>query len=176
MATKTSSKTASRKPAPKAFGAARKTTAAPKPAAAPKSKVPKKESKSDVPHGSVAATAASKSRGLPAEKSEAVSGTALGHEVESVSLIDRKKPRKKTEDGEPKTRRDVLPPISRIRASLEATAAPPKPSASEAPPTQAPPTEASGTVTAGPAVGAPSDEAEAASQKVILIKPPIIVK
>src|SRR6266487_489383 len=175
MATKTSSKTASRKPAPKAFGAAPKTTAAPKPAAAPKSKVPKKESKSDVPHGSVAATAASKSRGLPAEKSEAVSGTALGHEVESVSLIDRKKPRKKTEDGEPKTRRDVLPPISRIRASLEATTAPPKPAA---PIEATPPTPAPSAIAVDTAVPAatPPGEAEAAPQKIILIKPPIVVK
>src|SRR6266446_7221932 len=60
MATKTSSKTASRKPA--APAAARKTTAAHKPAAAPKSKVPKKELKSEVTRGSAAATAASKSR------------------------------------------------------------------------------------------------------------------
>jgi len=175
MATKTSSKTASRKPAPKAFGAARKSAAAPKPAAPPKSKVPKKESKSDVPQGNVAATAASKSRGLPTQKSEAASVPALGHEVESVSLIDRKKTRKKSEDGEPKTRRDVLPPISRIRASLEATAAPPKPAApvEATPPAPAPSAIAADTA-APPA--APAGEAEAAPQKIILIKPPIIVK
>ncbi|MGZ5002478.1 MAG: translation initiation factor IF-2 [Chthoniobacterales bacterium] len=63
-----------------------------------------------------------------------------------------------------------------MRASLEATASPPKPGASEAPPAQAPPTEAPGAVAAGPVVGAPSDEAEAGSQKIILIKPTIIVK
>ena len=175
MATKTSSKTASRKPA--AHAAERKTTAAHKPSAAPKSKIPKKEVKSDIPRGSAAATGASKSGVIPPQESEPRSAPARTHEVESVSLIDRKKSRKKTEDTEPKTRRDVLPPISRIRASVEATAAPSKPGASEAPPAQAPPTEAPGTVTAGPVVGAPSDEAvEAASQKVILIKPPIIVK
>jgi translation initiation factor IF-2 len=175
MATKTSSKTASRKPAPKAFGATRKTAAAPKPAAAPKSKVPKKESKSGVPQGSVAATAASKSRGLPAQESEPVSAPALGHEVESVSLIDRKKPRKKTEDGEPKTRRDVLPPISRIRASLEATVAPAKPAAPvEATPAAPAPSAIAADTAAPPA--APPGEAEAAQQKIILIKPPIIVK
>src|SRR5437867_5363650 len=174
MATKTGSKTASRKPA--AHAAARKTTAADKPVAAGKSRVPKKESKRDVAPASAHATSAGKSRVISPKQSEPRSAPPPGHEVESVSLIDRKRPRRKIEEGEPKTRRDVLPPISRIRASLEATAAPPKPSASEAPRTQAPPTEASGTVTAGPVVGAPSDEAEAASQKVILIKPPIIVK
>jgi translation initiation factor IF-2 len=173
MATKTSSKTASRKRA--APAAARKTTAVPKPAAAPKSKVPKKESKSDVAHGSVAATTASKSRGLPTQESEAVTVPAPGHEVESVSLIDRKKPRKKTEDGDPKTRRDVLPPISRIRASLEATAVPPKPAA---PVEVTPPAPAPSAVAADTAVpaGTPPGEAEAAQQKIILIKPPIVVK
>src|SRR5438552_6497955 len=174
MATKTSSKTASRKPAARA--AERKTTAAHKPAAAPKSKITRKEVKGDIPRGSAAAAGASKSGVIPPQEAEPRSGPAPTHEVESVSLIDRKKSRKKTEDAEPKTRRDVLPPISRIRASLEATAAPPKPGASEAPPAQAPPTEAPGTVTAGPVVGAPSDEAEAGSQKIILIKPPIMVR
>src|SRR5437773_1214445 len=173
MATKTSSKTATRKPA--AHAAVRKTTTAHKPAAAPKSKIPKKEVKSDSPRGSAAATGASKSGVIPPQESEPRSAPARPPEVESVSLIDRKKSRKKSEDAEAKTRSDVLPPISRIRASLEATAAPPKPAASKASPAQAPPTEAPSTA-AGPVVGAPSDEAEAASQKVILIKPPIIVK
>src|SRR5207249_10420612 len=173
MATKTSSKTATRKPA--AHAAVRKTTTAHKPAAAPKSKIPKKEVKSDSPRGSAAATGASKSGVIPPQESEPRSAPARPPEVESVSLIDRKKSRKKSEDAEPKTRRDVLPPISRIRASLEATAAPPKPAAPKASPAQAPPTEAPGTA-AGPVVGAPSAEAEAASQKVIPIKPPIIVK
>src|SRR5439155_19722676 len=143
---------------------------------APKSKIPKREVKSDIPRRSAAATGAGKSGVIPPQESEPRSAPACTHEAESISLIDRKKSRKKTENAEPKTRRDVLPPISRIRASLEATAAPPKLGASEAPPAEAPPTEAPSTMTAGPAVGAPSDEAEAASQKVILIKPPIIVK
>jgi translation initiation factor IF-2 len=169
MATKTSSKTASRKPA--APAAARKTTAAHKPAAAPKSKVPKKELKSEVTRGSAAATAASKSRVVTSQESEPRSAPPLEHEVESVSLIDRKKTRKKTEEGEPKARRNVLPPISRIRASLEATATPAKPAEPvEAAPAQTPPTQA--LAEALP----PSAEAEAAPQKVILIKPPIIVK
>src|SRR5882724_12526983 len=169
MARKTGSKTANRKPA--AHAAARKTTAAAKPLAAPKSKAPKKELKRDVAPASAAATAAGKSRVISPRESESRSAPAPGQEVESVSLIDRKKSRKKTEDAEPKTKRDVLPPISRIRASLEATVAPSTPAPPvEAAPAQTAPAEA-------PAEAAiPSAEAEAALQKVILIKPPIIVK
>jgi translation initiation factor IF-2 len=168
MATKTSSKTASHKPA--AHAAARKTTAH-KPAAAAKSKVPKQELKSDAEAASAAASAASKSRVISPQESEPRSAPAPEHEVESVSLIDRKKPHKKTGEGEPKTKRDVLPPISRIRASLGATAAPPKPAVPvEAAPAQTPATQA-------PAEPMPpSPEAEAVPQNVILIKPPIIVK
>jgi translation initiation factor IF-2 len=117
---------------------------------------------------------------VPPQKTEPRPVPAPGHEVESVSLIDRKKTRKKAEDGEPKTRRDVLPPISRIRASLQATFPPAKAAApAEAAPAQAPPTHAPGAIaadTAAPAQAAPSAEAEAAPQNVILIKPPIVVK
>ena len=168
MATKTSSKTASRKPA--ADATAHKTTAH-KPVAAAKSKVPKQELKSDAAPASAARSAADKSRKASPQASEPRSAPAPEHEVESVSLIDRKKPRKKSGEGQPKTRRDVLPPISRIRASLGAAAVPPKPATpAEAPPAQTPPTQAP--VEAKP----PSAEAEAVSQNVILIKPPIIVK
>src|SRR6266545_415754 len=145
MATKTGSKTASRKPA--AHAAARKATAADKPVAAGKSRVPKKESKRDVAPASAHATSAGKSRVISPKQSEPRSAPPPGHEVESVSLIDRKKPRKKTEESEPKT-----------AAPVEAEPAQP-------PLTQAPAEEAP-----------PSAEAEAVSQKVILIKPPIIVK
>jgi translation initiation factor IF-2 len=158
MATKTSSKTAARKPA------ARKTAALQKPAAAPASKVPKKRLKTDAePSFTTVAPQ---------------TAPAVRHEAESVSLIDKKKPRKKAEDGEVKTKRDVLPPISRIRASLEAPAAVPKPAtpakteAAPPPPKEAPGVIADGTTAAAP----PAPEAEAETQKVILIKPPIVVK
>ncbi len=179
MATKTSSKTATRKPAPKQFGAARKTTAR-KPVAAPKTKVLKKELKEDAAPEHPHAAAAAKSRTLP-PKPEPRTTPAPSHEHESVSLIDRKKPRKKAEDSEVKTKRDVLPPISRIRASLEATAVHPKPTLpAKSAPVQAPPTQAPDVVTTdiapkAPEVAAPS-EAEVAPQKIILIKPPIVVK
>jgi translation initiation factor IF-2 len=162
MATKTSSKTATRKPAAQAVG--RKTAAIEKPVAPSKTKIPKKQPADESAPVASPAGAPAQSRAHP-------------HETESVSLIDRKKPRKKAEDGEPKTKRAVLPPISRIRASLETPASAVKAStpAEAAPPvTQAPAVTAA--EPAAPDAEAPSVEAEAPAQKVILIKPPIIVK
>ena len=164
MATKTSSKTATRKPA------ARKTTTAHKPADAPEPKLPKKKLKDDV--APVHADAA---------RTESHAAPAPSREAESVSLIDRKKPRKKAEGGEVKAKRDVLPPISRIRASLETPVTPSKPAALEKTELQQSlPPQASGTAaedtTAPAAVAAPTAEVEAEPQKVILIKPPIVVK
>src|SRR4249919_2285111 len=156
MATKTSSKTATRKPAASAAG--RKTTAAEKPAdVAPKAKVPRKGS------AALAEPAASATQqGQPEQ--------ATPH-PETVSLIDRKRPVKKSQEGETKTKRTVLPPISRIRASLEASSKPPPahvPSPEPPPvePAEQPPAEVALTadVEAGPL------------QKVLLIKPPIVVK
>src|ERR1700736_1332924 len=90
--------------------------------------------------------------------------------VESVSLIDKKHPQKKVADGEVKKKTTVLPPISRIRESLATTSAPTpaKPKAPEPP--------APTSITDGAAPAAAPAEAEAPSQKVIHIKPPIIVK
>src|SRR5947209_6778806 len=179
MATKTSSKTATRKPAPKAFGAARKITAR-KQVAEPKTKVLKKEPKRDVAPEHPQAAAPAKSRTLP-PKAEPRSTPPPSREAESVSLIDRKRPRKKTEGGEVKTKREVLPPISRIRASLEAPAAPPKPATPAKPASEelisTPPSGKIAADTTAPAVAPPpSAEAEAPPAKIILIKPPIIVK
>jgi translation initiation factor IF-2 len=167
MATKTSSKTATRKPA------ARETPAARKPAAAAKTKLPKQKLKDNV-------ALAAKPRTPAPSKSAPETARPPSREAESVSLIDRKKPSKKTEDGEAKPKRAVLPPISRIRASFETPPTPSKP----APPTPAPPPEpiapeapAVADQKASPeTIGEPSAEAEAAAQKVILIKPPIVVK
>jgi len=164
MATKASSKTAARKPAASAAG--RKATAPRKPAeVAPKAKGPKKGPAPPAPP-----TAAAKQLKSQPEKPDA-SGHATPHQ-ETVSLIDRKRPAKKSQDGEIKTKRTVLPPISRIRASLEAASKPaparalsPEPPAPE--PAEQPPAEVTLTAT----------EAEARpQQKVLLIKPPIVVK
>ena len=174
MATKTSSKTATRKPA------ARKTAAAQKPAAAAKPKVSTKKLEAEVgsAHTKAAPPTRPPAQQPPAPKVAAQPAPAPHHEVERVSLIDKKKPRKKEEDGEAKTRRDVLPPISRIRASLEAPAILPKPAApaktEAAPP---PPKEAPGvTIDSTDALAPPAEAEVAEPQKVILIKPPIIVK
>src|SRR6476620_8695506 len=157
MATKTSSKTATRKTSPSAAG--RKTTAPEKPAeVALKAKLTKK--------GSAAPAEPTASATQQSQPEHATRHT------ETVSLIDRKRPAKKSQDGEIKTKRTVLPPISRIRASLEATSKPPPahvPSAEPPPPepTEQPPAEVtltSADVEAGP------------QQKVLLIKPPIVVK
>jgi translation initiation factor IF-2 len=160
MATKTSSKTATRKPA------ARGTAAARKPATAAKTKVPRQKLKDNV---EAAATPPTSSKSAPEN------ARAPGHETESVSLIDRKKPSKKTEDGDVKTKRNVLPPISRIRASLETPQASPKP----AEPAQSVPVEPPPVADVKPEPDTsvpPAVEEETSAQNVILIKPPIIVK
>jgi translation initiation factor IF-2 len=168
MATKTSSKTATRKPA------ARGTAAARKPATAAKTKLPKQKLKDDV-------APAAKPRTAPASKSAPETARPPSREAESVSLIDRKKPSKKTEDGEVKPKRTVLPPISRIRASLETPTTPPKPTPPEKPaapesPSAEVPVAVAGGKTAPDATAPPPAEEEPAAQKVILIKPPIVVK
>ena len=157
MATKTSSKTATRKAAPSAAG--RKTTAPEKPAeVTPKGKLPKK-----APAAPAEAAASAPQQSQPEQ--------ATPH-PETVSLIDRKRPAKKSQDSEIKTKRTVLPPISRIRASLEAPAKPPPahvPSA-EPPlpePAEQPPAELTST---------PADVEAGPQQKVLLMKPPIVVK
>ena len=177
MATKISSKTAARKPA------SRKTPAAHKPAAAPTAKVPKKKLKTDVGPAHTDATAPAKPRAAETSSGKLARQTApaSGHEAERVSLIEKKQPRKKAEDGEVKTKSDVLPPISRIRASLETpttpqkSAAPAKTEPAPPPLTEAPGAIADGTTAPATTATAPA-EAEAEPQKVILIKPPIVVK
>src|SRR5437762_3373535 len=161
MATKTGSKTATRKPSANAAG--RKTTAPQKQVDVErKAKVLKKG-----PAAPAEPTAPAKQLSSESEKPD-VSGHATLH-TETVSLIDRKRTAKKTQEGEVKTKRTVLPPISRIRASLEA------PSPAQVPPPELPRAE--------PAEQAPIEvtlmpaEVEAGpQQKVLLIKPPIVVK
>jgi translation initiation factor IF-2 len=165
MSTKTSSKTATRKPS------ARGTPGARKPATAAKTKLPKQKIKDDVAPAHADAPPPAKSRTDSPSKTEAETTAHPSREAESVSLIDRKKTRKKAEDGEVKPKRDVLPPISRIRVSLETPPTAPKPVL----PTEAPGTDAD-EKTAPDTTALPSAEAETPSQKVILIKPPIVVK
>ncbi|HEY2047331.1 MAG TPA: translation initiation factor IF-2 [Candidatus Udaeobacter sp.] len=156
MATKTSSKTATRKAAPSATG--RKITAPEKPVdVTSKAKLAKKGS------------------ATPAEPADSATQQSqpehAAPQPETVSLIDRKRPAKKSQEGATKTKRTVLPPISRIRASLEATSKPPPAHVpSQEPPLPEPAEQPLAEVTLTPA-----DEA-GPQQKVLLIKPPIVVK
>src|SRR6202030_3443685 len=86
---------------------------------------------------------------------------------ETVSLIDEKKPKAKRTEADGAVKRTFLPPISRLREP----AAPPRPPAA---PPAAPVAPETPPVAAEPA--APSAEPEADAQKIIHIKPPIIVK
>src|SRR5437870_10365142 len=154
MATKTKAKTAAKK------SAAHKPVATHKSAPA-KAQVPKKkvEVHRKPAHAPVHRAAE--------EKPNAKPGDAHRPPVESVSLIDKKHPQKKTADGEIKKKTTVLPPISRIRASLEAPTAPPK---------KPEPPQPTTTTDGAAAVETAAPEAEAPAQNVIHIKPPIIVK
>jgi translation initiation factor IF-2 len=91
--------------------------------------------------------------------------------VETVSLIDEKKPRPKRADGDVTKTRSFFAPISSVRAIPEPAARPVTP----APPAAPPPVETPATkVELVEAAPAPQPEVEA--QKIIHIKPPIIVK
>src|SRR5690349_2530430 len=174
MATKTSSKTTTGKPASKAFGGGRKTAAAQKPAAvAPKTNLPKSNLKTKVAPEDAAAGV--KQRAIRSETSESKVPTQPSPHQETVSLIDRKRPAKKPKDGEIKTKRAILPPISRIRASLETPSKPAPPTPAQAPLPSVPSVEPA--ETAASKIASPSPEVEAGpQQKVLLIKPPIVVK
>src|SRR5438132_5796919 len=163
MATK--SKTAAKKPA------GRKPLPAHHKPASTKGKISKEKVKAHAKpaHAHAPAHATAPAHGTQ-ERSHAKPAALHRPMVESVSLIDKKHPEKKAADGEIKKKTTVLPPISRIRASLEATTAPP-PKAKAAEPA-APPKS----TTDGAKVETAPAEAEAPAQKVIHIKPPIIVK
>jgi len=159
MATKASSKTAGKKlPARK--------TAAPKPAAV-KTKL---ASKKKEPQNKLATSSAPPPKGVPKPSSPP------RREVESVSLIDEKKPKQKSVDGEVKKKMAVLPPISRIRASMETPPAPPKPQPPAADVLKAEQPRDDIDLAAQPPVAPPMEPEAEEGKNVIHIKPPIIVK
>jgi len=119
MATKTKAKTAAKK------SVAHKPVATHKSAPA-KAQVPKKKVEVHPKPAHPPPPAKAPVHRAAEEKPHAKPGDAHRPPVESVSLIDKKHPQKKTADGEIKKKTTVLPPISRIRASLEAPTAPPK--------------------------------------------------
>src|SRR3954471_1314370 len=185
MATKTTTKSTARKTAParkptKAAAPSRSTAAEtkskeakPAPAAAKTSKpAPSPDGPKHTPLPKIVAKTplgAAKSRlETPAKETEPPKPPPV--RTETVSLIDEKKPKPKRPEGEGTVKRSAfLPPISRLRTPAE----PPKPAPvapveAEAP--AAPVATAEATSTADG--GAESVEA----QKIIHIKPPIIVK
>src|SRR3984893_12391303 len=161
MAAKTTRKTAGSKPAARKAAASKAAPAKPKVA-------PKKKEPEDKPAAQPATIVA------PLPKAASKARPSSAHHVESVSLIDEKKPRQKSVDGEVKKKTAVLPPISRIRASMEKPAAPPKSPPAEAAKVE-PPKADIDLAEQPPVLPAPEPEAEE-SKKVIHIKPPIIVK
>jgi translation initiation factor IF-2 len=185
MPTKTTTKTAARKTAtarkPVKAAAApeskQKTTksakveAPAKPKSAPVPEPTKSKSHTEAARKSHAAVA-ERSRETAAETSKpAETAKATKPAMETVSLIDEKKPRPKRAEGEAAPKRSsFLPPISRIRSTPEPT---PAPVVAPAPP---PPVEAPVAAAAEPAIAEPAAEPEVEAQKIIHIKPPIIVK
>jgi translation initiation factor IF-2 len=185
MPTKTTTKTAARKTAtarkpvkeaaPESKHKTTKSTkveAPAKPKSAPVPAPTKSKSHTEAARKSHAAVA-ERSRATEAEAAKPVEPKATKPAMETVSLIDEKKPRPKRAEGDAAPQRSsFLPPISRIRATTEATAPAPSPVATPPPP---PPVEAP-VAAAEPTIAEPSVEPEVEAQKIIHIKPPIIVK
>ena len=168
MPIKTTSKTAARKTAsskaPAKASSAHK-SAAPSPT---KTKAPAPTKKAE-PEGKPVRTPAPAAKAAPPEApaKPAPKTVAPRRDVETVSLIDEKKPSKRPA-GEPRKKTAILPPISRI---LEApVAAPAKPLEPE--PVPVPPAAAAEVTT--PAASDAATEEE--PKNVIHIKPPIMVK
>ncbi|HMG05147.1 MAG TPA: translation initiation factor IF-2 [Chthoniobacterales bacterium] len=183
MPTKTTIKTAARKPAT-AHKPAK--AAAPSRAAAPDPKRKEiKKAKVETPTKSARASStavaartrshaetAAKAPAEPAKSAEAPK-TPPKPVMETVSLIEEKKPRPKRAETDSATKRSFLPPISRIRATPEPAPPGPVEIAPVLPPKPEPPAPAP-TVPTPDAVAPAAPEEE--PQKIIHIKPPIIVK
>jgi translation initiation factor IF-2 len=172
-------KTTTKKAAPKKTA---KAAVSHKPAAA-KAKVSKKiEAPARASRTQPATPAKTPARHAPVSK-PAPQSTAPQRSVESVSLIEKGKPRAKSADREEKTKRTVLPPISRIRAPLETSPGPlqidkppvAKPAGPAEPESAPPKLPGDGALATAEAAVAPS-EPEPEPQNIIHIKPPIIVK
>jgi translation initiation factor IF-2 len=173
MPTKTTTKTTARKPA---TATARKPVKAAPAKASPESKSKETKSGKVETPAKVSRTTSGlipiKARTQPADPAkEAEAPKPKKPTMETLSLIDEKKPRPKRAEGHDATKKTFLPPISRIRA--EPPIGPitqPVASASVAPPV----TETVEAPT--PETVSPSPEAEGEQQKIIHIKPPIVVK
>lgn len=177
MPTKTTTKTAARKTA-----TARKPVKAAAPVKAATVKAAPEPKRKEAKSGKVEAPAkAPRSVTPPAPKTRAHSEPppktvdapkpAPKPAMETLSLIDEKKPRPKRAEGDAANKRPFLPPISRIRAEPPAG-----PIAQPVAPTPAPPPVAESTEVLAADNAPAATEAEGEQQKIIHIKPPIIVK
>ncbi|MEY2564038.1 MAG: translation initiation factor [Verrucomicrobiota bacterium] len=174
MATKTTTKTTARKTV-----TARKPVKAAASSHAAEDSKPKevKRAKVDTPTKSARASStaiAARTRSQAEAKDIEAAKPAPKPVMETVSLIEEKKPRPKRTEAETATKRSFLPPISRIRATPE----PPPPVAPVAPPPPPKVEEPAAVLpeTAAPEAAAAPAEPEGEPQKIIHIKPPIIVK
>ena len=163
MATKTKSKPTGKKAATHKPS---KPTVAHKPSA--KAKIEKKTpAVAAKTHAPAKAHAAAKPH--PREETHAKPAAKIDKSTSaSLSLIEEKAPRPKRAEGEAKITKTVLPPISRLREANRPASVPVAPIAKPepAPVAKVEPAEAP----------APAAEPEGEPQKVIHIKPPIIVK
>jgi translation initiation factor IF-2 len=180
MPTKTSNKTATRKAPAHKLGTASPSPAGPvKPAVARKPPVSKakpaaKKAEAQKKTARPPAAHAVKAEGEVAQKAPAKPRpTKTGP---SVSLIDRRKAPKESKDGQIKTTTTVLPPISKILPKPEPSAPIKIEPAAPEPPirVKTPEPEVEAKAPADDGAAAPAEVA--APQKIILIKPPIIVK
>src|SRR5438477_1148779 len=170
MPTKTTTKTVARKPA-----TARKPVkaAAPAKTAEPKRKEAKSvkvEAPAKGPRAVPAASAPGTRAHFESAPKEVEPPKAAPKRVmETVSLIEEKKPRQKRADADAAGKRSFLPPISRIHAPLEPTAA-------AVAPAPVAPSVTQSTEAVAPETISDSTGVEGETQKIIHIKPPIIVK
>src|SRR5437867_50620 len=178
MPTKTTSKTATRKPAGKKPAVARK------PAVSKAKPAPKKAEPQKKTARTPAAAPVKTERDVTLEPSAKLAPAKAGP---SVSLIDKAKAHKESKDGQVKTKSTVLPPISKLLPKLEppvpAKIEPAMPRPPIPAPTPAPSAPAATAPEVAPEAKAPTDddaaalaEVEVPPPKVIHIKPPIIVK
>jgi translation initiation factor IF-2 len=173
MPTKTTSKTAARKAA--TYKPA-KSVAARKPAVSKTKSAAKKAEPQEKPAHSPEAASLKAEREVAAKPSAKPTPAKV---VPSVSLIDKAKTHKESKDGHVKTKTTMLPPISKLLPKLESQATarvePPAPTMTTETATAASEVAGEATMPVSDGVAA-SAEAEAPPQKVIHIKPPIIVK
>ena len=173
MPTKTTSKNAARKPT--AAKTALKASTAHKPAAH-KAKTPVRKAEPEHKPAARSHASATKSHAPVAAPKAEAKAIVPRREMETLSLIDEKKPKKKSPEGEARRKTTILPPISRIRASLETPAVAPKPPEPPKPEPEPIPEAPFAAAPEGPTAEPGETVTEDEPKNVIHIKPPIMVR